>query len=290
MSFQTSRPERSIRSSDEALAAPPASTAPPMSTLLETETDGAVRTLRLNRPDKRNALNGALVTALKEALDAVEADDEIRVAILTGAGSAFSAGADLAALRALQDASPRENERDSRHLAELFRQIYRHPLPIVAQVNGPAVGGGAGLAAVCDLSLAAEDATIGFSEVRIGFVPAIVMVFVRRKLGETAARDLLLRGRLVDGAAAADLGLVTRAVPSDRLADETQALARELATETSGTAVALTKRMMAQVPGMGLEEALDYAVQMNAFARSTEDCEAGIEAFLNDEAPPWAAS
>ncbi|MFB6250042.1 MAG: enoyl-CoA hydratase/isomerase family protein [Salinibacter sp.] len=261
-----------------------------MSTLLETETDGAVRTLRLNRPDKRNALNGALVTVLKEALDALEADDEIRVAILSGTGSAFSAGADLASLRALQDASPRENERDSRHLADLFRQIYQHPLPIIAQVHGPAVGGGAGLAAVCDFSLVAEEAKIGFSEVRIGFVPAIVMVFVRRKLGETAARDLLLRGRLVDGTEAATLGLVTRAVPADHLADEAQALAHELATTTSGTAVALTKRMLAQVPGMGLEEALDHAVQMNAFARSTEDCQAGIEAFLNDDNPPWAAS
>jgi methylglutaconyl-CoA hydratase len=261
-----------------------------MSTPLETETDGPVRTLRLARPDKRNALNGALVTALSDALDAAEADDEVRVVVLTGAGSAFSAGADLASLKALQDASPRENERDSRHLAGLFRRIYRHSLPIIAQVNGPAVGGGAGLAAVCDLSLAAEDAEIGFSEVRIGFVPAIVMVFVRRKLGETAARDLLLRGRLVEGTEAADLGLLTRAVPADRLATETQALAHELATTTSGTAVALTKRMLAQVPGMGLAEALDYAVQMNAFARGTEDCRAGVEAFLNDEDPPWAAA
>ena len=261
-----------------------------MSTLLETETDGPIRTLRLNRPDKRNALNAALVTALKEALTAADEEESVRTVVLTGNGSAFSAGADLASLKALQDASPRENERDSRHLAELFRQIYRHPLPIIAQVNGPAIGGGAGLAAVCDLSLAAEDAKIGFSEVRIGFVPAIVMVFVRRKLGETEARDLLLRGRLVDGREAADLSLVTRAVPADRLADEAQALADELATTTSGTAVALTKRMLAQVPGMGLEEALDYAVQMNAFARSTADCQAGIEAFLNDEDPPWAAS
>jgi methylglutaconyl-CoA hydratase len=261
-----------------------------MSTLLETETDGRVRTLRLNRPDKRNALNADLVTALKEALAAAGEAEDVRTVVLTGAGSAFSAGADLASLRALQEASPRENERDSRHLAELFRRIYRHPLPIIARVNGPAIGGGAGLAAVCDLSLAAEDTTLGFSEVRIGFVPAIVMVFVRRKLGETTARDLLLRGRLVDGREAAALGLVTRAVPADRLADETQALAHEVATSTSGTAVALTKRLLAQVPGMGLAEALDAAVQMNAFARSTEDCRAGIEAFLNDEDPPWAAT
>jgi methylglutaconyl-CoA hydratase len=259
-----------------------------MSDLLQTRTDGPVRTLRLNRPDKRNALNRALVSALRDALDALEDDEDARAAILTGAGSAFSAGADLAALRALQDASPRENERDSRHLAGLFRRIYQHPLPIIAQVNGPAVGGGAGLAAVCDFSLVAEEAKIGFSEVRIGFVPAIVTVFVRRKLGEAAARDLLLRGRLVEGREAASLGLVTRAVPGEELETEARSLAHELATTTSGTAVALTKRLLAQVPGMGLSEALDYAVQMNAFARSTEDCRAGVEAFLNDEAPPWA--
>jgi len=259
-----------------------------MPPLVETSTNDQIRTIRLNRPDKRNALNAALVTALKDALTAADEEESVRAVVLTGTGSAFSAGADLASLKALQEASPRENERDSRHLAELFRQIYRHPLPIIAQVNGPAVGGGAGLAAVCDLSLVAEDATIGFSEVRIGFVPALVTVFVRRKLGETAARDLLLRGRLVDGTEAATLGLVTRAVPADRLKDEAQALAHELATTTSGTAVALTKRMLAQVPGMGLEEALDYAVQMNAFARGTEECRAGIAAFLNEEDPPWA--
>lgn len=258
-----------------------------MPLLVETSTDEQIRTIRLNRPDKRNALNADLVTALKEALTAAD-EEGVRAIVLTGNGSAFSAGADLASLKALQDASPRENERDSRRLAELFRQIYRHPLPIIAQVHGPAVGGGAGLAAVCDFSLVAEDAKIGFSEVRIGFVPAIVMVFVRRKLGETTARDLLLRGRLLTGEEAADCGLVTRSVPAETLAEESRALGRELAAKTSGTAVALTKRMLAQMPGMGLSEALDYAVQMNAFARGTEECRAGIAAFLNEEEPPWA--
>lgn len=243
--------------------------------------------LRLNRPDKRNALNADLVTELKEALGAAAQADDVRVVVLTGKGSAFSAGADLASLRSLRDASLLENERDSRHLAGLFRQIYQHPKPVIAQVNGHAIGGGCGLAAVCDFSFVADDAKLGFSEVRIGFVPAIVMVFVRRKLGETAARDLLLRGRLVTAAQASEVGLVSRAVAEGRLAEEVRDLARELATETSGSAVALTKRMMAQLPGMGLEEAMDYAVQMNAFARGTEDCEAGIDAFLNDETPPW---
>jgi methylglutaconyl-CoA hydratase len=245
-----------------------------MSDLVEVSTDAQIRTIRLNRPGKRNALNAELVTALKAALTNAEADQDVRVIVLAGNGSAFSAGADLASLRALRDASPLENEQDSRHLAGLFRQIYQHPKPVVAQVNGPAIGGGCGLAAVCDLSVVADEAKLGFSEVRIGFVPAIVMVFVRRKLGEAAARDLLLRGRLVSAAEASEIGLINRAVPPDRLADHVRDLARELATETSGAAVALTKRMLAQVPGMGLEEAMDYAVQMNAFARGTDDCQA----------------
>lgn len=261
-----------------------------MSSLLEIETRNAIRIVRLDRPEKRNALNADLVTDLKSALETAADAEDIRVVILTGNGPSFSAGADLSSLKALRNASPLENEHDSRHLAELFRQIYLHPKPIIAQVNGHAIGGGCGLAAVCDFSFVAEKAKLGFSEVRIGFVPAIVMVFVRRKLGEAAARDLLLRGRLVTAAQASEVGLVSRALPKRRLAEEVQDLARELATETSGSAVALTKRMMAQVPGMGLDEALDYAVQMNAFARGTEDCQAGIDAFLNDEDPPWRRS
>ena len=261
-----------------------------MSDLIETTTDSQVQTIRLNRPDKRNALNADLVTALKAALEEAKADEDLRTIVLTGAGSAFSAGADLSSLRAMQEAGPMENQQDSRHLAELFQQIYQHPMPVIAKVNGHAIGGGCGLAAVCDFSYAAEGATLGFTEVRIGFVPAIVMVFLRRTLGETQARDLLLRGRLVDATTAAELGLVTRVVPDEELSAAVDDLARELARETSPSAVALTKQMLARVPGMGLDEALDYAVQMNAFARSTDDCRAGIDAFLNDEDPPWKRS
>jgi methylglutaconyl-CoA hydratase len=258
-----------------------------MSDLIETSTDDQVQTIRLNRPDKRNALNAALVTALKDQLDETASRDAVRAIVLTGAGSAFSAGADLSSLRAMREAGPVENQRDSRHLAELFRQIYQYPKPVIAKVNGPAIGGGCGLATVCDFAYAAEDAPLGFTEVRIGFVPAIVMVFLRRKLGETQTRDLLLRGRLVDAETAAELGLVTRAVPEEELSAAVDDVAHEIARETSGSAVALTKQMLAQIPGMGLDEALDYAVQMNAFARGTEDCRAGIDAFLNDEDPPW---
>ena len=261
-----------------------------MSDLIETTTDSQVQTICLNRPDKRNALNAELVAALKTALSEAAEREDRRVIVLTGAGSAFSAGVDLSSLRAMQEAGPMENQQDSRHLAELFQQIYQHPMPVIARVNGHAIGGGCGLAAVCDFSYAAEGATLGFTEVRIGFVPAIVMVFLRRTLGETQARDLLLRGRLVDATTAADLGLVTRVVPDEELSAAVEDLARELSRETSPSAVALTKQMLARVPGMGLDEALDYAVQMNAFARSTDDCRAGIDAFLNDEDPPWKRS
>jgi len=257
-----------------------------MSDLLTIRDDGPVRTLTLQRPDVRNALNADLVQALRDALADAE-DDAIRSIVLTGAGSVFSAGADLAALRALQDASPEENLADSAHLAELFRAIYLHPKPVIAKINGHAIAGGCGLAAVCDLSVASAEAKLGFTEVRIGFVPAIVMVFVRRKLGEAAARDLLLRGRLIPASEAADLGLITQAVPPEDLDATVDEMAHSFARETSGTAVALTKKMLAQVPGMGLEEALDHAVTVNAFARGTDDCQAGIQAFLNKTDPPW---
>ena len=258
-----------------------------MSDLLRVADDGPVRTLTLHRPDTRNALNGALVAALRQALGAAANDDGVRVIVLTGAGSVFSAGADLASLKALRDASPLDNKEDSAQLAALLRDVYAHPMPVIAKINGHAIAGGCGLASVCDLSVAASAAKLGFTEVRIGFVPAIVMVFVRRKLGETAARDLLLRGRLLDAPDAAEMGLITRSVDPDALDTTVDTLAHELATETSGSAVALTKEMLAHIDGMGLEEALDYAVHMNAFARTTDDCQAGIDAFLNKTDPPW---
>lgn len=258
-----------------------------MSDLVETTTDGPVRTIRMNRPEKRNALNGVLVSELQGVFEAAEENDDLRVVVLTGAGPAFSAGADLSSLQEMRDAGPRENQADSRQLANLFRQIYTHSKPVIAMVNGHAIGGGCGLATVCDFAYVKKSAKLGFTEVRIGFVPAIVMVFLRRKLGETRARDLLLRGRVVESETAAEIGLVTQVVPDEALAESVDELAAEIARETSGSGVALTKQMLARIPGMGLDEVLDYAVQMNAFARGTKDCQAGIDAFLNDEAPPW---
>ncbi len=256
-------------------------------TVLRTDHKNSVLALTLNRPDKRNALSAELVTALKDALAEAADDDAIRVIVLTGKGGTFSAGADLEALQALQTTTEEENLADSRHLAQLFEMIVRHPKPIIAKVNGHAIAGGCGLAAVCDFSIVAEGAKLGFTETRIGFVPAIVAVFVLRKLGEAAARDLFLRGHLIEALEAARIGLVTRAVPADELDAAVDELAAELARETSGGAVALTKELLADLPGMGLSEALDYAARLNARARGTDDCKAGIAAFLNKTDPPW---
>ena len=255
--------------------------------MLQTSRRGPVLTLTMDRPEVRNALNADLVTALRDALDEASGDDGVRVVVLTGSGKAFSAGADLAALRSLQSASAEANLADSEHLAGLFDRIARHPKPVVASVNGHAIAGGCGLAAACDFSLVAEGAKLGFTEVRIGFVPAIVAVVARRKLGDAALRDLMLTGRLITAPEAAACGLVTRAVPGADLDAETDALCGALATETSGTAVALTKRLLLDVHGMGWSEGVGHAVRLNALARATDDCRAGVAAFLGKTDPPW---
>lgn len=258
-----------------------------MSRLLEIRIDDRIATVTLNRPDKRNALNGELVDALQTVLDRLAENAAVRCIVLTGAGRVFSAGADLASLHALQDATAEESEADARRLARLLETLYRHPKAVIAKINGHAVAGGCGLAAACDVAVAADSARLGFTEVRIGFVPAIVSVFVLRKLGETAARDLLLSGRLVSAREAVRVGLITAAVPDGELDGAVADRAREIASETSGSAVNLTKVALGAVQDLPLADALDRAVEINVEARSTADCKAGVEAFLSKQDPPW---
>jgi methylglutaconyl-CoA hydratase len=255
--------------------------------VLRTDRTGAILTLTMDRPEKRNALSPDLVAALSDALAAAGEDPAVRVVVLTGAGTAFSAGADLDVLRAMQTATEEENLADSRRLAALVEQIYRLPKPVIARVNGAAVAGGCGLAAVCDIAIASTEARFGFTEVRIGFVPAIVSVLLVRKLGEAALRDLALRGHLVGAEEAARVGLITRAVTPETLDNEVRVIAEEMADLTSPTAVALTKELLATLPGMRLSEALEHAAIVNARARSTPDCRAGVAAFLDKADPPW---
>lgn len=258
-----------------------------MPELLTIDRAGSVTTVTLNRPEQRNALNATLVDELTTFFQQDLAGDRARVVVLTGAGRVFSAGADLKALRALRDASPMENRADSKHLARLFESMYTYEKPVIAKINGHAIAGGCGLASVCDLSYASDAAKLGFTETRIGFVPAIVMVYVHRKVGAATLRDLMLRGRLVDASAAAAMGLINAAVPAGELDVHVQTVADEISRETSASAVALTKSMMGRISGMGRTEALEFAADVNAFARSTDDCMAGIQAFLDKQDPPW---
>ena len=241
----------------------------------------------MNRPERRNALDRELVRELAGALERAQEDEDVRVIVLTGAGSAFSAGADLKELQEMQSAPLHDNRRESAALAALFKRFLSVPKPIVGKVNGHAIGGGCGLAVACDISIAARSAKLGFTEVRIGFVPSIVAGSVLRRVGEAVGRDLLLTGRVIPAEEAADVGLVTRAVDDDKLDEAIQEVVSGLVRETSGTAIALTKRLLRSLPGMSATDALRHGASLNAIARGTPECKAGIAAFLNKEAFPW---
>lgn len=243
--------------------------------------------LTLNRPEKKNALSSELVTALKDALTKCENDPGVKVVVLRANGDAFCAGADLGYLQQLQQFSLEENLADSNQLKALFLKIYQLKKVVIAQVQGPALAGGCGLATVCDFVFAAPEAKFGYTEVKIGFVPALVLVFLIRKIGEQRARYLLLSGELIHGNDAINFGLVNQLVPKDKLDNAVFEFAQKLVKNNAAQSMALTKEMIDQVQSMSLVEALAYAAKMNAEARASEDCKKGIAAFLNKEKLTW---
>ncbi len=255
--------------------------------LIDYQVEQRVAHIILNRPHKRNAFNAQLVTELKTALEAAEADESVKVILLRANGKVFSAGADLGYLQEMMNYTEAQNIADSSALAQLFRYIYEHPKITVAQIEGHAIAGGCGLATVCDFSFIVPEAMMGYSEVKIGFIPAIVMVFLLRKIGEGAAKDLLLTGKLLNGIKAAEYGLVTKVVEAELIEETVSNFIQKLCVECSGDALALTKKMIAQVQSLSLEDGLEYAAAMNAKARNTKDCKAGINAFLNKEKIQW---
>jgi methylglutaconyl-CoA hydratase len=246
-----------------------------------------VATITLNRPEKRNALSHELVSELKEAFSLAEKDSQVKVIILKAKGDAFCAGADLGYLQQLQNFSYDENVRDSAHLKELFLQIYTHPKVVIAQVQGHALAGGCGLATVCDFVFAIPEAKFGYTEVKIGFIPAIVMVFLIRKIGEGRAKEMLLSGELFSADQVQQMGLLNKVVSNDQIELEVASFSKRLVDSNSGESMRLTKHMISQVQSKSLEEALQYAAEMNAQARGTEDCKRGISAFLNKEKLIW---
>lgn len=247
--------------------------------------EGRVATLTLNRPDKRNAISFELIDDLLRALDEVSKSDAI-VLILTGAGKAFCSGMDLENLKALLGRTAEQNLQDSQTMVQLFRSLYEFPKVTIAAVNGPAIAGGTGLALLCDFTLAVPEAKFGYTEVRIGFVPAIVSTFLLRQVGEKQARDLLLTGRLFASEEAARMGLVTEIVPPENLLNRARELAA-LLMENSAASLRATKQLLTDHARMELDAHIDAAVRENAAIRTTADFREGITSFLEKRKPVW---
>jgi len=247
--------------------------------------DGKIATLTLNRPDKRNAISFELIDDLLKALEEVAKSDVI-VLIVTGAGKAFCSGMDLDNLKSLLGRTPEQNLQDSETMVGLFRSIYEFPKITIAAVNGAAIAGGTGLALLCDFTLAVPEAKFGYTEVRIGFVPAIVSTFLLRQLPEKQARNLLLSGRIFDAEEALRLGLITEVVEADKLMERTHELAAKLM-ENSAASLYATKRLLTQQARLELDAHLGAAVRENAAIRGTADFREGISSFLEKRKPVW---
>jgi len=247
--------------------------------------DSGIATITLNRPDKRNAISFELIDDLLRALKEVEKSDAI-VLIVTGAGKAFSAGMDLENLKTLIGRSPEQNLEDSETMVRMFRSLYEFPKVTIAAVNGPAIAGGTGLALLCDFTLAVPEAKFGYTEVRIGFVPAIVSTFLLRQTGEKFARDLLLTGRIFGAEEAARMGLVNEVIPAENL----MARAREVAAllmQNSPSSLRATKKLLSDHARAELDAQIEAAVRENAAVRTTSDFREGISSFLEKRKPVW---
>ena len=241
----------------------------------------------LNRVDKRNALNSEVVIELSKAFNDAEHDENVKVIVLKANGEVFSAGADLDYLKKLQSNSFEENLADSNLLKKLFEQIYSQPKIVIAQVQGHAIAGGCGLASVCDFIFTTPQAKFGYTEVKIGFIPAIVAIFLIRRIGEGKAKELLFNGDLIDATYAKEIGLINFISTEDKIEEEVLAYADKLCKTTSAQSIALTKQLINNVQDLPLTEALEFAAEMNAHARSTNDCKNGINAFLNKKKIDW---
>jgi methylglutaconyl-CoA hydratase len=255
------------------------------STLL-LECRDAIATITLNRPDKRNAVTSAMIADLQSVLDAIEKNHATRVVILTGAGKAFCAGMDLEMLAAIAKQSPTENQEDSRRIAKMLRRIWSFPRPLIAAVNGAAYAGGCGIATLCDFTLAVPEAKFGYTEVKIGFLPAIVSVFLTRQIGEKRSRDLLLTGRIIDAREAKEFGMVTEVVPAEHLLDRAYELANDLIS-ASPSSLARAKQLLTSAAAPGLDHDLERAILENARIRCTPDFKEGVASFLEKRKPVW---
>jgi methylglutaconyl-CoA hydratase len=257
-----------------------------MPTTLKTSTEAELALVTLSRPEKRNAISPLMVDELLAELDLLEGGP-VRAVIITGEGRSFCSGMDLASLKDVARQTHAQNLYDARRTASLFRRLWSFPKPLIAAVNGAAVAGGCGIATLCDFTMAAENATFGYTEVRVGFMPALVSLFLERQVGEKIARDLLLTGRVIDAQEAHKLGLVTRVVPNDQLLPAARELAATLIAYSPGS-MAATKRLMVRSSEGEIDAGIELAISESADIRGTEDFREGLAAFLEKRKPRWS--
>lgn len=253
---------------------------------LQVETSGDVATITFNRPEKRNAISPNMIDELWVALDEIESGPALTV-ILTGAGKAFCSGMDLEQLVAFATHSPAENLELSRRLARALRRIWSFPKPTIAAVNGAAIGGGCGIATLCDFTLSVPEAKFGYPEVRAGYIPAIVSIFLTRQIGEKRARDLLLTGRIIGAEEAFRLGLLTQIVPAEELLPAAHKLSETLRA-CSPMSLRKTKKLLCDFVASDLDRELELAAAESAEIRSTADFREGLSSFLEKRSPRWS--
>jgi len=249
-----------------------------MSNILITNED-SVRFITLNRPEKRNALNDELIADLKAALLQADQDESLRAIVIRGAGADFCSGADLSALQKISESSVQENLADAESLMELFVLLRTVKVPVVAAVHGRALAGGCGLATACDLVLAAKSARFGYPEVKIGFVPAMVMAILRRNLSEKKTFELITQGFEFSAAEAKEMGLINRLVEDESFEQDVKEYV-SVYKQVSRSAVILSKNLMYRIDALGFDASLQLGAERNTIARQTEDCQKGIAKFL----------
>jgi len=254
---------------------------------IELERDGRVGRIWLNRPDVRNAFNAVMIGELREALRSLAGDDAVRVIVLSGKGTAFCAGADLAWMREIVRFSYAQNLQESLDLAECLHDLYAVPKPTIARVNGPAIGGGTGFVSACDIALASTEARFGLSEVKIGVVPAVISPYVVRRIGESRTRQYFLTGERFDARRALEIGLVNLVVEPGGLDRGLEELVSSLLS-SGPEALAKAKDLLSRVPGMGFDEAKRFTAEMIAELRVSAEAQEGMAAFLEKRKPKWS--
>ena len=244
-----------------------------------------IATIALTVPEKRNAISAQMITDLLGAL--LQADEgPARVVIITGSGKSFCAGMDLDELQHLARQTQQKNLEDARRVTKMLYRLHSFPKPVIAAVNGAAIAGGCGIATLADFTIAVPEAKFGYTEVKIGFIPALVSVFLRRRIGDRQVRDLLLTGRIIDAAEALRMGLITEIVPQERLMDRAREIAG-LLLAASPTAIAQTKKLLLNFDRAAIRAELEVAMEASSDIRMTPDFREGVSAFLEKRRPKW---